>query len=43
MPWVGLLCVIVVFPDRTHIPSGKGVQMYNWECGVDLPIFPRIS
>ena len=22
MPWVGLQCVIVVFPDHTHLPFG---------------------
>ena len=39
VPWVGLM----VFPDCTHLLSGKGVQMYNWEWGVDLLIFPRVS
>ena len=24
MPWVGLLCVIVVFPDHTHLLSDQG-------------------
>ena len=23
MPWVGLQCVIVVFPDHTHLRFGK--------------------
>ena len=22
MPWIGLQCVIVVFPDHTHLPFG---------------------
>ena len=34
MPFVGLQCVIVVFPDHTHLLSGTQkmhVRIANWE------------
>ena len=27
VPWVGLQCVIVVFPDHTHLPFARSISL----------------
>ena len=46
VPWVGLQCIIVVFPDHTHLPfSNERADLLALVCGVycEFVTFPLVS
>ena len=36
VPWVGLQCVIVVFPDHTHLLFDTPINYKEWHCMRDM-------